>query len=155
MIDPGTVAGDDIDRKIVNALQGGFPVCDRPFGAAAEKIGLHEDELIARIGAMCADGRLSRFGPLFDAEKLGGAAILAAMAVPADRFDRVAAAVNAHPEVAHNYARDHAFNMWFVVSAERPERIPEVIGAIERETGLEVLVLPKEREFFIGLRVEL
>ncbi|MCC7017223.1 MAG: AsnC family transcriptional regulator [Rhodospirillales bacterium] len=152
---PEIVAGDDIDRRIVNALQGGFPVCGRPFRAAAEKIGLAEDELIARIGTMCADGRLSRFGPLFDAEKLGGAATLAALAVPEDRFEAVAAAVNAHPEIAHNYARDHALNMWFVVSAERPERIDEVVAAIERETGLEVIVLPKEREYFVGLRLEL
>lgn len=152
---PEILAGDDTDRRIVNALQGGFPVCDRPFRAAAEKIGLAEDELIARIETMCADGRLSRFGPLFDAEKLGGAATLAALAVPGDRFDAVAATVNAHPEVAHNYARDHALNMWFVVSAERPERIAEVIAAIELGTGLEVIVLPKEREYFVGLRLEL
>jgi DNA-binding Lrp family transcriptional regulator len=155
MSGPETLGGDDKDRRIVNALQGKFPVCERPFRAAAEKIGLDEDELIARIETMCEDGRLSRFGPLFDAEKLGGAAILAALAVPEDRFDAVATAVNAHPEVAHNYARDHAFNMWFVVSAEKPERIAEVIAAIEREIGLEVLVLPKEREFFVGLRLEL
>ena len=149
------IALDQTDRKIVNALQGGFPICDRPFRAAAEKIGLDEDELIARLKAMCADGRLSRFGPLFDAEKLGGAAVLAALAAPEDRFDAVAALVNAHPEVAHNYARDHALNMWFVASAEKPERIAEVIAEIEEETGLEVLVLPKEREFFVGLRLEL
>jgi DNA-binding Lrp family transcriptional regulator len=150
-----TFVGDDTDRRIVNALQGEFPVCARPFRAAAETIGLGEDELIARIETMCADGRLSRFGPLFDAEKLGGAVTLAAMAVPADRFDAVAAMVNAHPEVAHNYAREHAYNMWFVVSAERAERIAEVIGEIGRETGLEVLDLPKEREFFVGLRLSL
>jgi DNA-binding Lrp family transcriptional regulator len=153
MTGPGNFVGDDTDRRIVNALQGEFPICARPFRAAAEEIGLAEDELITRIETMCADGRLSRFGPLFDAEKLGGAAALAALSVPEDRFDAVAAAVNAHPEVAHNYAREHAFNMWFVVSAERPERIAEVIAEIERETGLEVLVLPKEREFFVGLRL--
>ena len=146
---------DETDRAIVNALQGGFPVDDRPFRQAAEGLGLDEDELIARIGAMCADGRLSRFGPLFDAEKIGGAVTLAAIAVPADRFDDVAATVNAHAEVAHNYARDHALNMWFVVSAEKPARIAQVIAEIERETGLPVLAIPKEREFFVGLKLEL
>lgn len=146
---------DATDRAIVNALQGGFPVCARPFRAAAESLGLAEDELIARVGALCADGRLSRFGPLFDAEKIGGAVTLAAIAVPEDRFDRVADTVNAHAEVAHNYARDHAFNMWFVISAEKPSRIAEVIAEIERETGLPVLAMPKEREFFVGLKLEL
>ncbi len=146
---------DETDRAIVNALQGGFPVSDRPFRVAAEGLGLDEDELIARLGAMCADGRLSRFGPLFDAEKIGGAVILAAMAVPPDRFDAVAEQVNAHPEVAHNYARDHALNMWFVISAEKPARIAQVIAEIEGETGLPVLAMPKEREFFVGLKLEL
>jgi DNA-binding Lrp family transcriptional regulator len=150
---PEAFAGDDMDRRIVNALQGDFPIFARPFRAAAERIGLDEDELIARIETMCADGRLSRFGPLFDAEKLGGVVTLAALAAPEERFEAVAAAVNAHAEVAHNYAREHALNMWFVVSAEKPERIAEVIADIERETGLEVLVFPKEREFFIGLRL--
>ena len=146
---------DETDRAIVNALQGGFPVCARPFRAAAESLAVSEDELIARIRAMCQDGRLSRFGPLFDVEKLGGAVTLAAMAVPGDRFDAVAAMVNAHPEVAHNYARDHALNMWFVISAEKPARIGEVIAAIERETRIKVLSMPKEREFFVGLKLDL
>lgn len=146
---------DDTDRTIVNALQGGFPVCERPFRAAAEDLGLAEDELIARVGALRADGRLSRFGPLFDAEKIGGAVTLAAIAVPGDRFDAVADTVNAHAEVAHNYARDHTLNMWFVIAAEKPSRIAEVIAEIERETGLPVLAMPKEREFFVGLKLEL
>jgi len=122
---------------------------------AAEGLDLAEDDLIQRIEAMCRDGRLSRFGPLFDAEKIGGAVTLAAIAVPQDRFEEVTALVNAHREVAHNYARDHALNMWFVVSAEKPERIAEVIAEIEKETGLEVLAMPKEREFFVELKLEL
>jgi DNA-binding Lrp family transcriptional regulator len=99
-------------------------------------------------------GQLSRFGPLWNAEKLGGDVCLAAMAVPRERFETVAAQVNAHPEVAHNYERTHALNMWFVISADRPERIAEVIAAIEAETGLKVHDMPKTREFFVGFRVE-
>ncbi|MBX6369938.1 MAG: Lrp/AsnC family transcriptional regulator, partial [Rhodospirillales bacterium] len=70
-----------------------------------------------------------------------------------ERFEEVAALVNAHPEVAHNYERDDALNMWFVVAAERPERVAEVLGEIARETGLEVLDLPKRTEFFLELRL--
>lgn len=149
-----TGAIDEIDRHILNALQGDFPVCARPFHEAALRLGMDEDTLIGRVRAMCADGRLSRFGPMYDAERLGGAVTLAAMAVPEDRFEAVAATVNAQPEVAHNYARDDAFNMWFVVATERPQRIVEVIAEIETETGLKVYDMPKEREFFVGLRFE-
>jgi DNA-binding Lrp family transcriptional regulator len=144
---------DRVDRRIVDALQGGFPLSERPFADAAADLDLAEDELLARLRALLERGVLSRFGPLWNAERLGGAVTLAAMQVPAERFDAAAALVNAHPEVAHNYQRDHTLNMWFVVAAERPERIAEVIAAIERETGLAVLDLPKRREFFLELRL--
>lgn len=144
---------DERDRRIINGLQCGFPVCERPFLAAARNLGLGEDELIERIGGLLAGGELSRFGPLLNAERLGGAVSLAALSVPGDRFEEVAALVNAHPEVAHNYERDHALNMWFVIAAERQDVISGVISAIEGETGLEVLAMPKLAEFFIGLRL--
>jgi hypothetical protein len=76
------------------------------------------------------------------------------MAVPQERFDAVADQVNSFPEVAHNYERNHALNMWFVVSSERPQRIAEVVDAIAAQTGLEVCRMPKLREFFVGFRVE-
>src|SRR5215831_5765877 len=97
---------DDLDRRIVNALQGRFPVCERPFRAAAEELGTTEEELMHRVGSLLADGTLTRFGPLFDVERMGGAFVLAAMAVPDERFDEIADVVNAFPEVAHNYARE-------------------------------------------------
>jgi DNA-binding Lrp family transcriptional regulator len=145
---------DSIDRRIVNGLQGGFPVCERPYAEVAARLDLDEAALIRRLERLLADGVLSRFGPMYHAERLGGALTLAAMSVPEARFDAVAAMVNAHPEVAHNYARDHRLNMWFVLAAERPERIAEVIGAIESEAGLAVYDMPKREEFFVGLRFE-
>lgn len=143
-----------IDRCIVNALQGDFPISERPYAEAAARLGLAEDELIARLRGLVASGIASRFGPLWNSEKLGGAVCLAAMAVPAERFETVATQVNAHAEIAHNYEREHALNMWFVVSAEHERRIGEVMAEIERETGLKVWAMPKEEEYFVGFRVE-
>lgn len=145
---------DETDRRIINGLQGGFPVCERPYAAAAADLGLGEGELIARLQRLRQDNVLSRFGPMYHAEKMGGLFCLAALAVPAERFDAVAEMVNAFPEVAHNYAREHAWNMWFVIATETPERVDEVIAAIEAQTGLEVLVVPKLQEFYVGLRFE-
>ena len=144
---------DALDRRIVNALQGGFPVCERPFAEAAAGLGIDEPLLIERLQKMVECGTLSRFGPLYDAERMGGAVTLAAMAVPEERFDEVAAIVNACPEVAHNYARDHALNMWFVVAAERPERIAAVIDEIAAITGLTVHNMPKLEEYFLELKL--
>jgi DNA-binding Lrp family transcriptional regulator len=145
---------DPTERAIVNALQGGFPLTSRPFRAAGAELGLSEGELIDAVRHLVKTGRLSRFGPLWNAERLGGEVCLAAMAVPPERFDVVAAQVNAHVEVAHNYERTHALNMWFVLASERRERLAEVAAEIERETGLAVYSMPKTQEFFVGLRVE-
>lgn len=145
---------DAVDRAIVNALQGGFPLSERPYRDVAERLGLAEDALIDRLKNLLERGVLSRFGPMYHAEKMGGGLTLAALSVGEDDFARIAALVNAHPEVAHNYRRKHAFNMWFVIATERPGDIAGVIAAIEEETALEVLNVPKEDEYFIGLRFE-
>ena len=83
----------------------------------------------------------------------GGAFVLAAMKVPEAEFDRVAAQVNAFPEVAHNYRRDHALNMWFVLATATPEGIAETTAAIEADTGLAVFAFPKEREYFVEMKL--
>lgn len=145
---------DTTDRAIINDLQGGFPISDEPFAEAAAGLGISEDELIGRLKRLQDDGLMSRFGPMYHAERLGGDVTLAALAVPAERYDEVTELVNRHKEVAHNYARDHHYNMWFVIAAERPERIAEIIALIEQDTGLQVLNLPKLEEFFIGLKIE-
>lgn len=143
---------DSVDRTIVTRLQDGIAVCERPFAPIAQSLGISESELTARVERLLADGTLSRFGPMYNAAELGGAFTLAAMSVPAGDFERVAQLVNAHAEVAHNYEREHALNMWFVVATERPEGIAETIGEIEQETGLRVLDLPKLAEYFLDLR---
>lgn len=144
---------DDLERAIVNRLQGSFPLCERPYAAAAQELGTDEATLLAKLKAMLDAGILTRFGPLYDAERLGGAFTLCAMSVPAPEVERVAALVNAHPEVAHNYERAHHFNLWFVLATGERTRIAEVVAAIEAETGYPVLDLPREREYFIELRL--
>ncbi len=145
---------DELDRAIINELQGGFPVCERPYAVVAERLGTDEYKLLARLYRMREQGVLSRFGPMYHAERLGGALTLCAMQVPEQEFERVADYVNDFPEVAHNYARDHALNMWFVLATETPERISEVIDAIEARSGYPVYNMPKIEEYFVGLRFE-
>jgi DNA-binding Lrp family transcriptional regulator len=145
---------NEIERLIINGLQCGFPICERPYQAAAEPLGISEEQLIEGLQALLDQGFLSRFGPLFHAERMGGKLTLAAMAVPEADFERVTEQVNAFPEVAHNYARDHALNMWFVIATERAERMTEVIRSIEVATGLKVYDMPKITEYFVGLRLE-
>ncbi|MDR3212485.1 MAG: AsnC family transcriptional regulator [Azoarcus sp.] len=151
---PGyNAALDETDRRIINALQDGLPLYERPYAAAAAPLGLDEDELLARLQALLARKALTRFGPMFQAERLGGAFTLAAMQVPEADWARTVEAVNALPEVAHNYRRDHALNMWFVLAAATPASIGRAIARIEAETGLPVLSFPKEKEYFVEMKL--
>ena len=152
-MDDASVMMDDLDRRIINGLQGGVPLCERPFAEAAREFGVSETTLIRKIEDLLKTNVLTRFGPLFDAERLGGAFSLCAMSVPAADFERVAALVNAHPEVAHNYERGHRFNMWFVVAVPSGDEIPRLLRKIEAETGYPVMNLPREEEFFVELRL--
>jgi DNA-binding Lrp family transcriptional regulator len=145
---------DEIDRKIINTLQNGFPVCEAPYQQVAGQLGLTEQELIARLKALLDNGTLTRFGPLYNAEQMGGALTLAAVKAPPDRFDEIAGIINSFPEVAHNYARSHELNMWFVLATEMPEEILETISAIEQQTGLTVYNMPKIKEYFVNLKLE-
>lgn len=144
---------DDCDRRIINALQGDFPLCDEPFREVADKLGITETALLARLQRMLDERILTRFGPMFQIERMGGRFVLAAMQVPETDFERVTGIVNAFPEVAHNYRREHIYNMWFVLATERPEGIADVVARIEAATGLAVAAFPKEREYFVEMKL--
>ena len=144
---------DDTDRAIINSMQGDFPLVDQPYLAVAVALGLSEDELLARLKRMLEQRVLTRFGPMFQVERMGGAFVLAALTVPEERYDEVTAQVNAFAEVAHNYRREHAMNMWFVLATETPSGIANVIQRIEAATALPVFAFPKEREYFVEMKL--
>ena len=142
---------DTIDRELLNQLQRGFPLVEEPYKLAAEQLGIDETELLARLQTLLDEGVLTRFGPMYHAERMGGGLSLAAMQIPEEDFERVADIVNSFEQVAHNYARDHALNMWFVVATETAAEVDEVIAAIASQTAYPVYNMPKEQEFFVGL----
>ncbi len=145
---------DEIDRAIINGLQGGLALCERPYLEAATRLGLSEDELLRRLAGLLADGVLTRVGPLFQIEKMGGAFTLAALHAEPEDYERVAERVNALPQVAHNYAREHQLNMWFVLATESPQQIDQLLAQIERETGCAVFNFPKSHEHFVELKLQ-
>jgi len=147
------VALDELDRRIIDGLQGDFPICERPYLAAAERLGMSEAELLQRLDRLLEARVLTRFGPMMQIERVGGSFVLAALAVPEDDYERVTEQVNALPQVAHNYRREHLLNMWFVLATETPAGIGEAIAGIEAATGLKVHAFPKEREYFVEMKL--
>ena len=146
---------DALDCNLVNILQGGIDITERPYQAVAASLGISEQQVVQRISDLLDQGCLSRFGPMFNAEKMGGSVSLCAMQVPPEKLDAVAARVNAFPEVAHNYERNHVLNMWFVVATEYEEQLLAVLQRIEESAGCPVYNMPKTEEYFIGLRLDI
>lgn len=144
---------DSLDRAIINQLQGEFPLCANPYAEVAQRLGTSESELLARLERLLNDKVLTRFGPMYHAERLGGSLSLAAMKIIPKDFERVAGIVNQMSEVAHNYARDHALNMWFVLATETPQGMQDAIERIEIETGYPVYNMPKIKEYFVELKL--
>lgn len=142
---------DDLDRRLINRLQLGLPLVRQPWQALADELDSSSTELLDRLHELLNDGVLTRFGPMFDIDRLGGALTLAALAVPEPRFDTIAELLAAMPEVAHNYRREHAWNMWFVLACPSEQAISDTLLRIERLTGLEPLNLPKEETYHVGL----
>jgi len=157
MIAPDTPSSaarfDATDRRLIDRLHGELPMTERPFADVGRDLALSEDEVLERLRRMLANGTLTRFGPLFQIERAGGQFVLAALEVRAADFERITALVNSLPEVAHNYRREHPLNMWFVVAAESQAAADAALARVARITGLEVFSFPKEREYFVGLRL--
>lgn len=142
-----------LDKQMINGLQGGFPLVPEPFTQVGAQWGLSAEAVIARLQALLAQRVISRFGPLYHAERLGGAAWLAALAVPEAVLVRVIAQVNAQPEVAHHYQRSHVLNLWFVVAAETEAGVRAALDRLEQITGYPVYRFPKEREYGVELKL--
>ncbi len=151
------VSIDAIDRAIIDSLQGGFPLCERPYAEVAEPLGISEDQLLERLQAMLDARVLTRFGPMFQVERMGGAFVLAAMRVPEADWQRVLEVVNAFPQVAHNYRRESDrncdFNMWFVLATETADGIAAAVRSIEEASGLPVFSFPKLQEYFVEMKL--
>ena len=148
---------DATDRAIIDHLQGGFPICERPYAQAAAVLGIGEDELLERLQRLLDARVLTRFGPMFQVERMGGAFVLAAMRVPEANWQQVVDIVNAFPAVAHNYRRESdracPFNMWFVLATETADGIAAAVRTIEAASGLPVFAFPKLREYFVEMKL--
>ncbi|HUV21171.1 MAG TPA: AsnC family transcriptional regulator [Gammaproteobacteria bacterium] len=146
---------NELWRQFINRWQGNFPLAEQPFALVGADLGMDSEDLIAMIRELLEQGVLTRFGPLYDASSMGGGLTLAALSVPVGNYESTARMVNALPEVAHNYQREHRLNMWFVIATETPELLQATIDRIEQEVNLPVYNFPKLQTFYLGLWLHL
>ncbi|MBN2270781.1 MAG: AsnC family transcriptional regulator [Sedimentisphaerales bacterium] len=146
---------DELDYRILDALQDEFPLRERPYEVIAERLNISGDELWQRVRALLEEGVIRRMGASLDSLKLGYSSTLAAISVPANRVDEAAQVVGRYPEVTHSYLRNDQFNIWFTVIAANSERIAIILEEIRSALLLEVwavLNLPVTRLFKLDAR---
>ncbi len=141
---------DLLSRRLMDRFQHGMPLCPEPFKEMASVLGCDEAHVMACLHAMDQAGTLSRIGPVFEHSR-AGASTLAAFAVPAERLHQVAERVSQYPEVNHNYAREHFYNLWFVLTGPDRPHIERVLDELEKDTGLTPLDLPMLTAYRIDL----
>lgn len=138
------------EQRLLDEFQQGFPLEPRPFARIAEQLGISEAAVLDNLQRLHDAGAVSRVGPVLQPNR-AGVSTLAALAVPAERLEDVAALVSGYPEVNHNYQREHRYNLWFVVTAPDRPRLDAVLNDIEVRSGLELLDLPMLEDYFIDL----
>jgi DNA-binding Lrp family transcriptional regulator len=141
---------DSTSRKLIDMYQRGLPVCERPYEQMARELGTSEDDVISRLHTLQENQVISRVGPVFEHSR-AGASLLAAVAAPEEQIDLVAATVNRAPGVNHNYAREHTYNLWFVMTAPDEETLEERLDELEHQLRLPILRLPMVEGYHIDL----
>ena len=140
----------EIDRRLLDEFQNDFPLEPQPYAQMAAELGIDEHKVLERLAYLKRFGALSRVGPVLRPNRIG-ASTLAALAVPGEDLERVAALVSRYPEVNHNYEREHPYNLWFVITAADRDEVDRVLAEIESSTGLRPLDLPMLEDYFIDL----
>lgn len=145
---------DDVDRRLLSDFQHGFPLTPTPYADIAREVGVSEPEVLARLETLSKAGAVSRVGAVIRPNTVG-ASTLAAMSVPGTELERVAALVSGYAEVNHNYEREHALNLWFVVAAPDTARLQQILDEIAGQSGYEVLSFPLIEDYHIDLGFDL
>lgn len=146
---------DDLDKKVLSALQHDFPLSQEPYKAIAEKVGAGVEEVFRRVRTLIDTGAIRRLGASLDSRKLGYKSTLAAVRVADDKADTASAAISAYPEVTHSYLRNSEFNIWFTLVAANEARIADILKEIRLQLSLDaddILNLPVENLFKLDAR---
>jgi siroheme decarboxylase len=149
---------DDLDKRLLNLMQGRFPLVPRPYAEVAKEAGITEDEALARVRSLLEDRIIRQVTPIYDTRALGYASMLVAAKVDPEHPWRAAKIVNEHPGVSHNYLRNHDFNMWFTIAVEEESRLglQGTLDVLQELTGAEsIRQLPTLKLFKIRMDLEM
>jgi DNA-binding Lrp family transcriptional regulator len=156
--DGAAVPLDETDKRLLNLMQGSFPLAERPYAEVARLAELSEDEVLRRTRRLLDERIIREVTPIFDTRVLGYSSMLVAAKVDAEHPWRAAKIINSHPGVSHNYLRDHDFNLWFTIATEPGSKLglDGTLDVLAELTGAEsVRQLPTLRLFKIRMDLEM
>jgi DNA-binding Lrp family transcriptional regulator len=156
--DGAAVPLDDLDRRLLNLMQGSFPIAERPYRHVAGQAGVPESEVMSRVQRLLEQRIIRQVTPIFDTRALGYSSMLVAAKVDPEHPHRAAQVINEHPGVSHNYLRNHEFNLWFTIATEPDSRLglEGTLEVLAREAGAEsVRQLPTLKLFKIRMDLEM
>ncbi len=146
---------DATDRKLLNLIQKGIPLVPNPFATLGDRLGISQGEVLERLEELKHHGIIRRMGAFFDPLKMGYASTLCAARCPDDKEQDFISAVNALPEVTHNYRRTGEYNIWFTIIAPSKEEINRLVSLLKEQTGVEdILSMKINRRFKIDAKFE-
>jgi siroheme decarboxylase len=156
--DGAAVPLDEFDKRLLNAMQGAFPIVPRPYAEVATALGVPEERVLARVAELVHQRIIRQVTPIFDTRAFGYGSMLVAAKVDAEHPWRAAKVINEHPGVSHNYLRNHDFNMWFTIAVEPDSELglQGTLDVLRRETGAEsIRQLPTLKLFKIRMDLEM
>jgi len=140
---------EERDRRLLNEIQAGFPVEPHPYRVIGRRIGMEEDEVLARILSLKKKGIIRRLGASINSRRIGFVSTLLAARVPDEKLDSFVATVNSCPGVTHNYQRKHEYNVWFTLIASSASEKEQIIRDLVAATGVDITELPAKKIFKI------
>ncbi len=149
---------DELDKRLLNLMQGSFPIAARPYAQVAEAAAISEQETLARVQHLLDERIIRQVTPIFDTRALGYSSMLVAAKVDPENPWRAANIINAHPGVSHNYLRNHEFNIWFTIATEpdSPLGLQGTLEVLGRIAGAEsIRQLPTLKLFKIRMDLEM
>jgi siroheme decarboxylase len=156
--DGAAIPLDEFDKRLLNLMQGSFPIAPRPYAAVAEAAGVPEEQVLARVQELLDERIIRQVTPIFDTRALGYSSMLVAAKVDPENPWRAANIINAHPGVSHNYLRNHEFNIWFTIATEpdSPLGLEKTLEVLSEIAGAEsIRQLPTLKLFKIRMDLEM
>lgn len=131
----------ELDKKIIKALQGDFPLVAEPYQVLAEQAGVSKELFLKRVKVLEAEQKIRKMGAVLRHREVGFSAnVLVAWEVPNDRLDEVAEQMAKNPAVSHCYDRNTApdwpYNLYTMVHGHSREECEKIVAKLGEEVQI-------------------